>query len=290
MIASEESRNGGSESNDVRTIEVSEFDEFLKVMTGFQQIINARRDYSHPVFLFRGTMVDDKEALLSTIEKKFRKPDSSINLGREMFQEFKDRMALGDGYSDWDILSLARHYGLPTRCLDWSSNSLVSLWFATHQESKSGESVVADSDTGSVWVLETKESDFGDISSQEEPFPIAQGKTMIFKPTQMEQRIKNQDSYMMRQVYVYKDRLCRTRQAKDMWIEPVDQNPTFKGRLTKIVLKNGYGEYDERLRSYGITRDLLFPKTGDNLKNAAENACEEVKAKFARYGKEEVRK
>lgn len=278
------------EANDrygVRTMVVSSFDEFLKVMSGFQQVINARRDYAHPVFLFRGARADDDEALLSTIEKRFRRADVSIHLGREMFKEFKELMALGDGYSDWDILSLARHYGLPTRCLDWSSNSLVSLWFATHQESKTHESrsIVADADTASVWVLETKESDFADISTQEEPFPQAQGKTLIFKPTQMEQRIKNQDSYMMRQVYVYNDPLVHTRQPIDMHIDSVDRNPTFSGRVTKIILAGGYDEYDARLKLYGVTRDFLFPPMGDNYKDMAERACDMVEAKFAAYKK-----
>lgn len=276
-----------NDSHGVRTIVVSSFDEFLKVMSGFQQVINARRDYVHPVFLFRGARADDDEALLSTIEKKFRRADASIHLGREMFKEFKELMALGDGYSDWDILSLARHYGLPTRCLDWSSNSLVSLWFATHQESKTDErqSMVANADTASVWVLETRESDFADISMQEEPFPKAQGRTLIFKPTQMEQRIKNQDSYMMRQVYVYNDPLVRTRNPIDMHIDPVDRNPTFSGRVTKIILAGGYAEYDERLRLCGVTRDLLFPPMGDNYKAVAESACAKVIAKFAAYKK-----
>lgn len=201
-----------------------------------------------------------------------------------MFKRFKTLMALGESYSDWDILSLARHYGLPNRYLDWSSNSLVSLWFAIH-DFKDNNSVLSDDDSAEVWVLETSESDFADITAQEEPFPIAQGKTLIFKPTQLERRIKNQDSYMMRQVYVYKNPLHRTQKATDLHIERVNENPTFCGRLTKILLRGCYDDYEKMLQAYGITYDFLFPTTGDNLRTLAEKSCHQVKKEFAKYSK-----
>ena len=48
-------------------------------------------------------------------------------------------------YSDW--LTIMRHYGLPTRLLDWSRSPLIALYFATEENLKH-----ADQD-GCVWVL-----------------------------------------------------------------------------------------------------------------------------------------
>jgi hypothetical protein len=70
--------------------------------------------------------------------------------------------------SDWEALFLARHYELPTRILDWSSNPLVALYFACSPESESAQE-------GAVWGLLRIPEETADVNilATPEPDPVS---------------------------------------------------------------------------------------------------------------------
>ena len=90
--------------------------------------------------LFRGQNID--RPLLPKIARLAEKkgiPFSEVtNIGRNMLQRFRRESVpmLGTvrAESDWELLSIAQHQGMPTRLLGWTANALAGLWFAVSTE------------------------------------------------------------------------------------------------------------------------------------------------------------
>lgn len=86
--------------------------------------------------LFRGQNAD--QPLLPRIVRLAMKKGIPLadvtSLERAMLERFRRESApmLGSatGETDWQLLSIAQHQGMPTRLLDWTSNALAGLWFA----------------------------------------------------------------------------------------------------------------------------------------------------------------
>ena len=79
-------------------------------------------------YVFRG-MSDKSWPLQTSLERLGSPPEVERALLRA-FRKYAPRGAFAED-SDWEVLSIAQHNGLPTRALDWSISPLVAAHFAT---------------------------------------------------------------------------------------------------------------------------------------------------------------
>lgn len=77
--------------------------------------------------------------------------DFPVKQERELFHRFRRHTyeERGRVLDKWEALFLARHYDLPVRLLDWTTNPLVALYFACGRDAKKD---------GEIWFFEKKEA------------------------------------------------------------------------------------------------------------------------------------
>ncbi len=190
--------------------------------------------------LFRGQDRDDP--LLPKIARKDPTTDTA-SLEREMLEELKRRTAQDPvlvGKDDWDCLVYAQHYGMATRLLDWTTNPLISLWFAAIDQNIAT--------TGYVYLLFVDDDLLLDKTKDTDPFSI--GKTKVFKPNINNPRIAAQSGWFT--VHRYSNRAGK--------FVDLHKNRDLK---RKVLMKGVPGKYKgEILRSLdklGVNNESVFP-------------------------------
>jgi FRG domain len=104
------------------------YDSFTEVLELLTSLPSEDR---HGGWVFRGQADTDWPLRPKAGRSPYYK-DRDISVGRFLRVWTPKASAHFDGLpeNEWERLALAQHFGLATRLLDWTTNSLVALWFA----------------------------------------------------------------------------------------------------------------------------------------------------------------
>lgn len=139
------------------------------------------------VLLWRGHG-DSRWPLEPTLQREWR--DDAAGLKRaeaQMFREFKRAapyLLPSVTQNDWDTLSLAQHYGLPTRMLDWTVNHMIALWFALSRPSASD---------ATVWAFRPRKVNLEQNRRGTHPFEVK--RIIVFRPVAHSPRVTMQAAW-----------------------------------------------------------------------------------------------
>jgi len=188
--------------------------------------------------------------------------EERIEIEKSMLKEFKRQAPSILAHlpvNDWEWLSLARHYGMPTRFLDWTENAAAALFFAVEHPNGGVDSA--------VWCSER----LNEINADTDPFAV--DDIYLYRPPHIAPRI--------------------TAQSACVTVHPTDYIGKWYKWPCKLVMLlipgSSRGKILSTLRAHGVHRASLFPEPvgiADEIRRrvgATEDVCG-LMIMFAYYG------
>jgi hypothetical protein len=199
-----------------REVRVSSWNELITELHA-RNIVQPRPgegNHLRSPYVFRGMDVASWD-LLTSIQRLSRNASTRPQvIEKSLVRSFRKYANAGafDDKSEWYVLAVAQHNGLPTRCLDWAASPLVAAHFASADEKYREEDGVilclhagilrevnaqnnarATDLRGIAWVYDTRllESNFNDLDDLDSSYPGGE-LMLLWEPPSLDARIANQ--------------------------------------------------------------------------------------------------
>lgn len=194
--------------------------------------------------LFRGQ--ESNENLLPKIARSNFSSGHIVEVEKKMLSEM---VRIGSIYRDfdklsiWDIMTIAQHYGMSTRLLDWTRNPLTALWFACRNSLEKQPFVYV--------LLPRWDIEILDQSSEETPETIK--GISILKPNFPDSRIVAQDGWFT---------IHAVSKKYDRFFDFRDKNGRTPGVIKIEIDPCSAAKILKNLDVLGINHHSLFPDLG----------------------------
>jgi FRG domain-containing protein len=195
-------------------------------------------------FVYRGQDID--KSLYPMLQRLL--PDKTKRAKREqlILEEFRRTSTALTGHipiTEWDLVAIAQHHGLPTRLLDWTYSALAALWFAV--ERRKPQNAV-------VWLFKTRVEDFITKEEEAKKSPFELSSTRIYRPRFVNPRIGAQ-----RGIFT----VHRMQDSGGLYA--LEDIKAMSGRLVKFTIFPKYFHLImQHLDGCGVNRFSLFPDLG----------------------------
>jgi len=194
--------------------------------------------------LFRGQNTDKPllPRIMRLAKENHISPNNINSIEQRMLERFKKEsvpmLQVTRELADWELMSIAQHWGMPTRLLDWTANPLAGLWFAVSADPPNKK------DHGVVWVLEgPNEKTF---NNDEDVFALE--KTCFFEPPHLDRRIVAQSGWFS----VYR----HNRQE----FLPLEKQKRYADKVTRFIIAHDcFQSLRQELRLLSVNHVAIFP-------------------------------
>lgn len=215
--------------------------EEIKSLLGYVRAVAEFADKDD--LLLRGHRCASWEATPSLGRIVPRSDIDVIDMEAEMVRDFKRKCVPflnRELTSEWDILSIAQHHGLPTRLLDWTANPLAALWFAVREPPLNEQ-------PAEVLIFAPRPADYVNV---EDVSPYDVPRTLFFQPSHSNARIAAQQGWFS----VHKWNASKGRFSR------VEQLVQYRRRITRVrIPADCFADIRWDLDRMAINDATLFP-------------------------------
>lgn len=207
------------------------------------------------------------DSTLFRLIREQKKIDEFYNIESKIYSDFKTSLASREPSvierTDWEVLSIGQHYGLPTRLIDWTANPLIALWFSFEQ-------MKTNTNDRAVWGLVVDKLNLADFRKDN----LFHGRFVkVFEPPKKDPRIIAQSAWFS----IQNMDLFGNQGGDGIPVfnkyNTMNQMEEFEYELIKMVFSNSSRtEILNELDNKGINHSTVFPDlTGD---------CKKIKWKY----------